>query len=472
MGRSYTVFMTLNCNDLPVIYFKLPFNTNSQKMILTHIEEIGPGGFGIVDKVKDEKGNIYARKTFMINNSTFPRKLENNARDRFKREAKYQRSITHSNIVPVLFEDLDSMPPYYVMPLAVCSLQTDIEKDRSLGGRFLECLMDIIAGLEELHSMKIYHRDLKPANVLKFKKNDDEEYYAIGDFGLIAIGQTQISSLTQTGMRMGSDFYTAPEIVADLKKASIQSDIFSLGCILHDFVGTRNRIPCYEITEQGPFSAIMLGCTRKNPSRRFKNVAAVRDALLTLGDINFNIQTEEETVFSEILAKDIPPDESEWNRIIDFVDDKFGSADAISILWKIRIGHIESLTENFPDMASRLGIVYARWIRDYSFRFSECDALAARLELFVQKCDIRAQAEGLMAMLYMGTRHNRWYVERKFVTLIGKDIAPDLAKCLSVEIRVDDNIACAAFSHLKRSISYEISDAHPVIFEAIKSICT
>ncbi len=49
------------------------------------------------------------------------------------------------------------------------SLASDIEADRTLGGEFMECIMDIIAGLEELHSMRIYHRDLKPANVLRFK---------------------------------------------------------------------------------------------------------------------------------------------------------------------------------------------------------------------------------------------------------------------------------------------------------------
>ncbi len=52
-------------------------------MKLTLIKEIGPGGFGLVEKVKDEKGKIYARKTFQINNPSFPKTLEGNARERF-----------------------------------------------------------------------------------------------------------------------------------------------------------------------------------------------------------------------------------------------------------------------------------------------------------------------------------------------------------------------------------------------------
>lgn len=86
--------------------------------------------------------------------------------------------------------------------------------------------MDILAGLETIHNLSIYHRDLKPSNILRFGEN-----YAISDFGLVSLDKSQISVLTQTGMRMGSDKYTAPEITNELKYASRASDIYSAGCI-------------------------------------------------------------------------------------------------------------------------------------------------------------------------------------------------------------------------------------------------
>ena len=443
-------------------------------MKLTLIENIGPGGFGVVDKVQDEKGNIYARKTFQINNPNFPASLVDNARQRFVREAKYQKAILHKNIVPVLFENLKTNPPFYLMPLAVSTLFSDLEKERTLSGKFMNAIMDIIAGLEELHSMKIYHRDLKPANVLRFKgsNGDKKDFYAIGDFGLMAISQTNISTLTQTGMRMGSDHYTAPEIVKELKNASAQSDIYSLGCILHDFVGTDDRIPCNEIKENGDFAAILLSCTRKDPSRRFKSVTALRDALLSLGDVKIQPNTDKGAKIFNVLTKvETELSEDDWKNIIAFIEDERDSPDAIAALRKLTIQHIDEVIAKYPSLSSKLGLLYANWIRNRSFIFDECDGLSIRLQKFIQGCNIDVQSECIMAMLYLGTGHNRWYVEQKFVGLVGKHLDDNLAKRLAVEIRVDDSDACKAIRHLQHSIRYEISNLHPLLLDTFKEIC-
>jgi len=117
--------------------------------------------------------------------------------------------------------------------VAKSTLAEDIQASKTLNGNFLEALMDILAGLEEMHSTGLYHRDLKPSNVPRFEgggaRNGD--YYAIGDFGLMSIAVTNITTITQTGMAKGSDFYTAPEITQDLKFASPQSDIYSVGLL-------------------------------------------------------------------------------------------------------------------------------------------------------------------------------------------------------------------------------------------------
>ena len=107
------------------------------------IKRIGEGGFGFVDLVEDENGQQFARKTFTINNVHFPKALEGNARDRFKRETRVQKQILHPNIIPVLDFDLNVDPPFYIMPLAICSLQDDIVKDKTLGGRYLNAMFDI-----------------------------------------------------------------------------------------------------------------------------------------------------------------------------------------------------------------------------------------------------------------------------------------------------------------------------------------
>ena len=74
-------------------------------------------------------------------------------------------------------------------------------------------------------------------------------------------------------------------------------------------------------------------------------------------------------------------------------------------------------------------------------------------------------------MLYLGTSHNRWYVERKFVAAVGKNLNENLAKRLAVEIRTDENDACRAIRHLEHSIDFNINNLHPLLFDTIKEIC-
>ena len=204
------------------------------------LEHIGAGGFGNVEKIKFTNGEIAAKKTFhpyqKLDNNLF-----DNVKNRFVREVQMLNNIHHANIMPIIGYDINVDPPYYIMPMASSSLSEDL-KDLKNSPYILSVLLDILSGLEELHLLGIVHRDLKPQNILKLS-----DRYVISDFGLISIKDTQISQLTQTGFRMSSDFYTAPEIVCELKNASPASDIFSFGCILHDFFGTTQRIPCQPI---------------------------------------------------------------------------------------------------------------------------------------------------------------------------------------------------------------------------------
>jgi serine/threonine protein kinase len=216
-------------------------------MPFVSIKTLGSGGFGVVDLVQSDDGAVFARKTLLPANSLAPQVVQNIGR-RFAREAKTQSGIRHRNIVPVIYTELSASPPYYLMPAAICSLQDDLDCDRTLSGNWLHAIADIVAGLDELHQMGIHHRDLKPQNVLRYPgKPGDPDFYAISDFGLIAMNESRLSVLTVTGMAKGTDYYTAPEITSDLRKASAQSDIYSLGCIVHEMIGTETRVPCHEI---------------------------------------------------------------------------------------------------------------------------------------------------------------------------------------------------------------------------------
>ncbi len=440
------------------------------------ISRKGVGGFGFVDVVEDEVGNYFAKKTFEINQGPgFPKSMEENVLKRFKREARAQQNLSHPNIVPIYFANLDDFPPYYVMPLALASLQDDLKNIRNIGFTNLDPLIDIMAGLEEIHNIGHFHRDLKPGNVLRFSPSPlgGRDFYAIGDFGLASINESKLSNLTQTGMQKGSDYYTAPEIVKSMKNPSASCDIYSLGCILHDFVGVEERVPHGEIREPGPYSDILLSCTRTNPQRRFKSVSAVREAILSVGILPGSPSSiEAGTLLDFLRDSTCELVVTQWRQLQDYLDDHFPSTDCTYILHNISLAHIERLSKIDIDIFNRMCGVYSTWIRESSFNFETCDGLAVRLrEMIRHTTDLAMKGECIMAILYMGINHNRFYVERMFANQINSALDPSLIKRLAFQFKVDGEDLCKAIRHLKYSINYDVGAMHPELLSVYKTIC-
>ena len=427
------------------------------------IKQIGQGGFGKVEEVEIHGGK-FALKTFSIHPSM--KGIEEHAKKRFIKEAKYQEQIKHPNIVTILEVNTSVEPPYYIMNLADSSLEKDMISGKIDSTNFLPCIYDIMAGLEEIHSLNIYHRDLKPGNVLRFNKT-----YSIGDFGLMSIDQTGVSSLTSTGMAKTSDFYTAPEITQDLKHASIRSDIYSLGCILHDFVGQTKRIPCNEISEASDYGDLLLSATRKDPKRRFESVSAFREALnsITKSDV------KTKTVLAEKILDSLRKDEKSFNKkdiiaLSDFLSSNVSDEEKNIILSEIKIVHIKKIIEEDIDKVF-IAKKYCEYVRENHFNWDFGDTLSNRIIEFMKIDEIDILSEGIFALLYMGTRHNRWYVEGKSASFLSGEIEKKLLQRLIMEIRVDGPKFCSALSHLSHSINYNIDNLNPEIRTAVKEIC-
>jgi len=94
------------------------------------------------------------------------------------------------------------------------------------------------------------------------------------------------------------------------------------------------------------------------------------------------------------------------------------------------------------------------------------------LELFVQHGNLETKAEALMALLDLGTSHNRWYVERKFTELSDKAMDSALARRLSVEFRAAGREVCRMIEHLELSIRFDRSSFHPSLVQTLNEICS
>jgi hypothetical protein len=72
----------------------------------------------------------------------------------------------------------------------------------------------------------------------------------------------------------------------------------------------------------------------------------------------------------------------------------------------------------------------------------------------------------------MGTSHNRWFVERKFVRLCGPEMDDNLAKRLAVQFRIGEADVCHQIAHLEASISFNRQSLHSALVKALGDICS
>ncbi|HMI02484.1 MAG TPA: protein kinase [Pedobacter sp.] len=435
------------------------------------VDHIATGGFGKVEKVRGEDGQLYARKTFELDKKMIDDGFEENAKKRFIYEAKYQAGISHKNVVPVLELFVKENPPYFIMPLAHNSLEKDTKNGHIDSSNFMFPVLDILSGLEEIHSLDVYHRDLKPSNVLRFSDNEGADYYAIGDFGLMSVTQrTGLTVLTSTAMAKNSDLYTAPEITQHLKNGTIASDIYSVGCIIHDFVGTGSRVPCNEIVDGSTYSDILSTCTKNDPKKRFKSVTSLRDLLATFDTESFEAKTEIGIRITEYLSRNpVLLNENEIEEITNYISSQEDTGERHNAVLQIDLDHIKVIKES--NSLGRFASVYFDFIKSSSFQWNTCDALASRINFLISGESISVQAEGIMALLYMGTRHNRWYVERLFVDKVGHSADEKLIRRLNIQFSVDDKELCYALSHLTYSIDFSYESLHPTLYKTVKTIC-
>src|SRR5205085_4382638 len=115
----------------------------------------------------------------------------------------------------------------------------------------VDILIHVLGGLSYAHRHGIVHRDIKPANI----RIDDEGRARIMDFG---IAHLQSSTMTRTGLRVGTPAYMAPEQVSG-GPITPATDIFSAGAVMYElltgkkpFEGESLQSVFYKIVSETP----------------------------------------------------------------------------------------------------------------------------------------------------------------------------------------------------------------------------
>jgi eukaryotic-like serine/threonine-protein kinase len=250
------------------------------------VEKIGVGGFGTVYKGRDP----FIKRSVAIKTC---QSEEEEIKKRFFREAEFAGNLHHRNITTIYdFGVTDDGTPYIVQEfLTGEDLDKAIKKKEPLTlARKLQILIDVCDGLGYAHTAGIIHRDIKPSNIRIL----EDGTVKIMDFG-IAKSMVSSSTLTQTGITLGTASYLAPEQIRG-ENLDPRTDIFSLGVLAYEivtgqkpFTGDHISTVLYKIMNEMPappssldpalphgLDATILKALEKDRTKRFSSCAELR----------------------------------------------------------------------------------------------------------------------------------------------------------------------------------------------------
>ncbi len=257
-------------------------------------QPLATGGMGTVHRAFDQSlGRPVAVKVLRHSLASDPTFIE-----RFRREARAAAALSHAGVARVFDYGERDGGPFIVMELV---------EGQNLAQRIAErgplpwqdaCALgaQVARALHAAHDLGLVHRDVKPANILL----DRNGIAKVTDFGIARAAQA--TTLTRTGMVLGSANYVAPEQAQGVT-VKAAADQYSLGCVLFEAItgappyrganavaiatqhvdapvpNPRNRLPSLP----GHVAALLMRALAKDPADRFPSADAMAAALAAAG---------------------------------------------------------------------------------------------------------------------------------------------------------------------------------------------
>ncbi|MFJ8537065.1 protein kinase [Streptomyces sp. NPDC093591] len=159
---------------------------------------------------------------------------------RFTREAQSVAGLNHHAIVAVYDSGEDFVGghsvPYIVMEIVEGRTIRDLLLNAEAPGpeQALIIVSGVLEALAYSHQHGIVHRDIKPANVIITHNGAVK----VMDFGIARALHGAQSTMTQTGMVMGTPQYLSPEQALG-KAVDHRSDLYATGCLLYELLALR-----------------------------------------------------------------------------------------------------------------------------------------------------------------------------------------------------------------------------------------
>ena len=196
------------------------------------IRILGQGGFGRTFIGIDE---ALPSCPACVIKQFFPADLGSAAKaaELFQQEAIRLDDLGKHPQIPTLFAHLELDGWQYLIQEFIDG--QDLLKELQDQGAFSEAkirmlLADLLPILQFIHDRHVIHRDIKPENIIRRRLPSNSGSIASGSHVLVDFGAAKYvstSALMQTGTRIGSAVYIAPEQMRG--KAIFASDLYSLG---------------------------------------------------------------------------------------------------------------------------------------------------------------------------------------------------------------------------------------------------
>ena len=179
-------------------------------------KKLGEGSFGEVLQVRSRDNN----KKYAVKRSREKFRNESDRRRKLDEVKKHERLPNHPNCIKFIKAWEERKRLYIQIELCSTSLQSFLEKHHSIPIYFVwKYFIDLLHGLQHIHSHGLIHFDVKPANIFL----SEDGICKIGDFGLV-IDQCNDDLLDA---QEGDNKYMAPELLQGV--FSEKADVFSLG---------------------------------------------------------------------------------------------------------------------------------------------------------------------------------------------------------------------------------------------------